>query len=622
MATGKSSELDRMVSAAVQLHQRGQLGEAEALYRQVLARQPRHADAGHYLGLIAYQRGYAEAAADMIAAAIRLAPKNAAAHANLALPLQKLGRAAEALASCDRALALDAAQPDALMNRGIALQSLGRHAEAVDTYAMLLQRRPDHAGALTNRGNSLQQLGRYGEALESDERLLVLQPESGSSLNRAGISLLHLGRPAEALDRFDQALRLSPADADLLCNRALAEQELRRYDAALATCDQVLAADPAHPQALTIRGNVLQKLNRFEEAIAAYDRAIDPRPALRWTNRALALLALNRLAEAREDLDRALAAEPGFAEAHWNLAAVRLLTGDFTGGWPEYEWRWRLGRLRHTVREFVQPLWSGQDVAGRTVFVHAEQGFGDTLQFCRYVSLLAQRGARVLLEVQPPLKRLLQGLDGAAEVFGCGEPVPPFDLHVPLLSLPLAFGTTLDSIPSSPAYLSADAERVARWRDRLPASAGLRVGLAWAGRDTHNNDRNRSLPLGALLQLPVPGVTWVSLQKELRDGDQALLAARPDVLQAGAELADFADTAALLSCLDVVITVDTAVAHLAGALGRPVWLLLPFAPEWRWLMEREDSPWYPTARLYRQLRPGDWDDVLRRVADSLRQRLR
>ena len=293
--------------------------------------------------------------------------------------------------------------------------------------------------------------------------------------------------------------------------------------------------------------------------------------------------------------------DPDLAEAHWNLALALLATGDFERGWQEHEWRWRANVIG-PEQSFRQPLWLGaEDLTGKTILLHNEQGLGDALQFVRYAPQVRQRGARVVLRVQRPLLSLMAGLAGADHVIAEGDALPEFDYHCPLLSLPLAFGTHLQNIPAGIPYLHPAADRLAKWQSILGERTAPRIGLAWSGNPAHKNDRNRSIALKQLLPLlSVPGVRFVSLQRDLREDDAAVLGNLPALVSIGAQLDDFADTAAAISLLDLVITVDTAVAHLAGALGKPVWVLLPFAPDWRWLLKREDSPWYPTARLFRQ----------------------
>jgi hypothetical protein len=416
-----------------------------------------------------------------------------------------------------------------------------------------------------------------------------------------------------------------------------------------------LAADPDHAEALHSRGNALYRLKRLDAAIADYDRVLALRPGNVdvLNNRGGALAELGRLDEAYESYDRASAVDPGVPEilinkghicadrhqfdaalscyaaaaalptlrpeAAFCASLVRLRLGQFAQGWRDYEWRWQQASWAPQRRDFVAPLWLGQEpLAGRTILLHAEQGFGDTLQFVRYAGLVAALGATVLLEVQAPLKSLLSGTAGVAHIFARCERLPRFDLHCPLMSLPLAFGTVLDTIPADVPYVLAPADRVAQWRARLGEPRSLRVGVVWAGSAVHKNDHNRSIALERFRSLlSAPGITFVSLQRELGAAEAARLNGHANVIALGGELRDFADTAAVASLLDVVVSADTAMVHLAGALGRPVWALLPFSPDFRWLLDRQDSPWYPTARLFRQPRFGDWESVLARVRDEL-----
>lgn len=352
---------------------------------------------------------------------------------------------------------------------------------------------------------------------------------------------------------------------------------------------RALALQPQHVGALTNLGRAFQKQAQPQEAIVCFERA--------------------------------LALKPDLPEAHWGLATQRLLLGDFARGWEEYEHRWALPENQGLRREFAAPRWDGDDIAGRTILLHVEQGIGDTLQFVRYAPLLARRGARVIVLCQPPLKRLLMEMDDIS-VVADGEPLPGFDLHLPLMSLPRLFGTTLATIPADVPYLRTDPVDVRAWNGRLGGKDQFKIGLVWAGNRRHLNDRNRSCTLEALAPLAaVPGIRLYNLQKgeaatEIRNAPTNM-----DFVDLNGELVDFADTAAVITCLDLVITVDTAVAHLAGALARPAWLLLPFAPDWRWMLAREDSPWYPSLRLFRQNQAGDWGGVLTAVINALRQRM-
>ena len=394
-----------------------------------------------------------------------------------------------------------------------------------------------------------------------------------------------------------------------------------RWEECLRHATDALALDPRHVEVLCNRGAALRMLGRPEEALADYDRALAlaPGKAEILNNRGVALAALNRHAEAIACYDAALAAAPDYARAGFNRGVSRMLTGDFAGGWADHEYRWRGGDRPIEPPASRKPPWNGrEDIRGKTVLLGAEQGLGDLLMFSRYARLLRERGARVVLEAHPPLAALLQGMDGVDQVIALGEALPPHDYHVPIMSLPLAFGTRMETIPRDVPYVSAAPGHVARWRAKLGSARRPLVGLAWSGSATLRNDRSRSIPLARLDALREANAAFVALQKDIRDADRPHLAGARPILHFESELADFRDTAALASLMDVVVSVDTSLAHLAGAMAKPTWILLPFSPDWRWLLGRDDSPWYPTARLFRQPRPGDWETPIRAVAEALR----
>jgi tetratricopeptide (TPR) repeat protein len=541
------------IRQAIELHRQGRLGEAERIYAAILAAAPARSDALHFLGLANYQQGRLPEALRLMAAALKADPGSADIHSNYGLALDANKQRQEALASFDKAIVLKPDHVQALSNRGLTLAALGRTQEALDSWRRALSADPDHAEALHSRGNALFGLKRHGEALADYDRFLAIRP----------------GNP------------------DVFNNRGSALSELGRLEEAIASYDRALALDPKVPEILINKGHVLADLHQFDAALACYGEAA--------------------------------ALEGRRAEAEFSRSLVQLRLGQFAAGWRAYEWRWKKASWAGRSRDFAAPLWLGQQsVAGRTILLHSEQGFGDTLQFARYGPLIERLGGTVVLEVQPPLKALVAGLSGASRVLARGESLPHFDLHCPLMSLPLAFGTALDDIPADVPYLDVPADRVAKWRVRLGERRCPRVGIAWAGSAVHENNGTRSLPLTRFAALlSATGVEFVSLQKDLDAADAAALPALSGVRALGEELADFADTAAVISQLDLVVSVDTSVVHLAGALGAPVWVLLPFSPDFRWLLARADSSWYPTARLFRQPRPGDWDSVLARVRDEL-----
>jgi tetratricopeptide (TPR) repeat protein len=551
-----SAAVQWLDAEALQHHQAGRLSEAERLYRQVLAINPRHADTLHRFGVVAFQTGRYHLAVNMISKAITINAKIASYHCNLGIALWKQGRGNKAAACYRDALNLDPALPEAYTNLGTILEEEGRPEEAIACHRRALDLKPDLPEALSNLGNLLQKQGGLDEAGKCHCSALSLKPDSPEAYYNLANVLMEQGRLDEATSHYRSALDLKPNFPAAHCNL----------------------------------GNVLVEQGRLDEAIACYRMA--------------------------------LSLEPDLPDGHINLALALLLRGDMAEGWKEHEWRWK---SRHRIkgrRDFAQPQWHGEAAAGRTLLIHAEQGFGDTLQFCRYATLAAARGLRVVLEVQKPLVELLRSLSGADSVMEIGGQLPPFDFHCPMLSMPLALGTTLATIPSAESYLHAEEAQVATWRIRLAAIAnpGLRIGLVWAG-NPHNHapalaatDRRRSMAPDRLAPLfNVPGLNFFSLQKDGPTAPKDF--PLTDYMN---EMADFADTAAFIANLDLVISVDTAVAHLGSALGKPVWILDRFDHCWRWLTDRRDSPWYPKLRLYRQPHPGDWDSVLAEVARDLR----
>jgi tetratricopeptide (TPR) repeat protein len=496
----------------------------------------------------------------------------------------------------------------------------GELAKAERLYAECLQHQANSFDAFYGLGQIHYRRGRLDSALACFQEALKCDLSRAEGFAGLGLVFLALRDFAHALNSFQQGLRLEPDNAELLNGEGVSLLELRRPREALACFERVLARCPQHADALGNRGNTLLRLNRVEEAVAAYDRLLElaPNNAPLLANRAAALRRLDRPEEALASARKALAIKPGFAQARFVEAVARLSLGDFATGWQAYEARWHVGWLASQRRDYGAPLWLGKEpLDGKTILLHAEQGLGDTIQFVRYVPLLAAQGASIVLEVQEPLVRLLSGMSGVAKIIARKEPLPPYDFHCPLLSLPLACATTLATIPADVPYLAPAHADLARWQARLPAQRPL-VGLAWSGERSHDNDLNRSLRLETLLPLfDSPGVGFVSLQHEVREEDRALLQSRSDIAQIGGEFTDFADSAAVIAALDAVIAVDTAVAHLAGAIGKPLFLLLPYAADFRWLRERGDSPWYPSAQLMRQPRFGDWDAVVGRLRQDL-----
>ena len=606
----------------IALHALKRYDEALASYDRAIAARPDFVEALTNRGNTLQELRRPDEALASFDRAVAVRPDHVEAYYNRANTLLALKRFDEALTSFDRALALRPNYGEALINRGITLHALARFADALASYDAAVALWPDGDAAFANRGMALHALKRFDEALASFDRALALRPDNAEALGSRGFTLHVLRRFDEALANYDGALALRPDNAELHSNRSVTLFELKRFAEARASGDRALALRPDDPEAHANRGNALSVLKRYDEALADYDRALALRPdyAEAHTNRGVTLHMLKRFDEALQCYARALAARPDFAEAHYNEGLSRLLTGDFDRGWKKHDWWREIAQFKHAERNFAQPRWTGAPaIAGKTVLLHAEQGFGDTIQFCRYAPRVAALGAHVILEVQEALRDLiLRSLGGAVQVMSKGDTLPPFDMHCPFLSLPLAFGTGLATIPSQTPYLHASAQAVANWSARLPPKTRPRIGLAWSGRPEHNNDQNRSIDLASFL-LPLEGIdaTLVSLQREVRAADAVVLKERSDVIHFGEELKNFSDTAALAANMDLVIAVDTSVAHLAGALAKPVWMLLPFVPDWRWLLDRDDTPWYPTVRLFRQDDSRHWDSAFARLRHVL-----
>jgi len=604
---------------AVALYREGRLAEAETICAALLRITPRDFDAWHLQGLIAFQAKDFQRAADVIGAALAITP-HPLAYNNRGAALLELKQPAQALECFDQALTLKPGFVNALNNRGNALRALWRYAEAVAAYDAALAQRPDYAEAWYNRGLALHEIKDYAEAIKSYRQALAFKPGYADAYNTCGLALKESGDLAAAVESYDKAITLNPALSEAWNNRGIALYDQQKYAEALESYDRAIALAPDTAKAWNNRAAALDYLRRYGEALESYDRAValDPSFADAWSNRGVTLTDVGRRAEALQSYEKAIAAHPEHADAHWNMSLCFLQLGDFKKGWAGHEWRWKVTSLSLEPRTFPQPLWLGEEPPrDKTILLHADQGFGDALQFARYAKLLHDRGARVLLEVRKALVSLMSGLDGVSQVIAYGEPLPKFDMHCPLGSLPRAFDSDAASIPFSGGYLRGSDERREKWRSILGPRTKPRVGLAWSGNRKHKNDHNRSIALADLAQALPEGFEYIALQKEVSGADQAGLRSGPAIRIFGAELEDFSDTAALCELMDVTVSVDTSVVHLAGALARPVWVLLPFNPDWRWLLERTDSPWYDTARLYRQERAGDWQGVLEKVRADL-----
>jgi tetratricopeptide (TPR) repeat protein len=645
--------ISEALNAAVKFHQGGNLVEAERLYRQILQTDPRHADAWHLSGLVAYQRGDLPAALDSIRRATQLDPLQASYHNHLGEVYRAMRCWPQAEACCRQAVELKEELAIAHNTLGAVLADQGKFADAIASYRQAVKHDPGYAQAHSNLGAALQSLSRLDEAVACYRRSIACDPSYAVAWNQLGTALVKQGNFDEAVTHYRQALRLDPRLAAAENNLGALFQSQSKWDEAAACYQRALAieagcaeahfnlgmvfhnqghaaravesyqnairANPQHAGAYNNLGAIFKRQGKLSEAVECYERALEFKPnfAEALNNLGNVFQLQSRNAEAMVCYEQTLRIDPDHAQAHYNRSRMLLAAGDFSAGWREYEWRLKCSDLEKQA--FAEPRWQGEPLEGRTLLVHAEQGLGDALQFIRYVPLVTHFGGKVIVEVPNALFPLLEQ-STIPGLVARGTPLEAFDVQVPMMSLPLICGTLLETIPSCVPYLAADPQWVEFWRGALGAKAGLRVGIAWQGRPTYAGDRFRSIPLAQFAPLAQRGVELISLQKG--PGSQQLTAGVApfpvrELNDLDEEHGPFIDTAAVMKNLDLVITSDTAIAHLAGALGVSVWVALPLSPDWRWLYQREDSPWYPTMRLFRQLSHGDWPSVFQRMAEAL-----
>ena len=584
LPTSTKPNISTVFQQALALHQQGRVMEAKLHYELVLQRMPTHFDALHLLGVVALHSRDFERGIELIRKAIKLNPKFPDAHYNLGNGLMELQRPEDALASHNRAIAL----------------------------------RPTYSEAHNSRGFALRQLDRFEEALASYDRAIACKPGYREAHNnRAGV-LRSLKRYEEALTACDTAISLGPKNAEAHYSRGVVLQDLKRSIEALACYDIAIALKPDYAEAHNKRGHVLSELKRLEEAVVSYDKAISLKPnnADQHYNRAGALKDLGQNEGALSDYRAAISLEPDKPQFHWDQGLCLLQMGRYEAGWQLYEWGKKINFRSNRV--FPKPLWTGnEDISNKVLFIHWEQGLGDTIQFCRYGKILNAMGVNVVMSVQQPLYGLLQQLAPDIRIINQDEVPSTFDYHCPLLSLPLAVGTVLENIPSQRIYIVSDPAAAKKWSVRLPAKDRPRIGVVWGGNPNYKNDHNRSVELQHIIPLFSFDAHWISLQKDIKESDQRNIANLSQVYDYSDQIEDFSDTAAIIEHLDLVITVDTSVAHLAGAMGKPAWILLPYNSDWRWLLNRTDSPWYPSVRLFRHDDTRSWSSVIARVRAAL-----
>lgn len=613
--------VSQKLEQAVQQHRMGRLEQAEEIYRKVLRKESRHPDALHLYGLLLHQRGRHREAAQHIERAIGIRPDIADFHNSCGEAWRALKEYDRARRCYERALQLNPRLAQAHNNLGSLLADEGSLDTALERYQQALALQPRYAQAQFNLGNTLYRLGHMPQAIEALRAATGLDPRFLPAWQALGNACRDSGALEEALSCYECGLTLDPRNASLVNNRGVVLTRLGRYDAAAEVLRRLVHEHPQLAEGQCNLGVALHELERLDEAVACYRHAIELKPDYfaAHNNLARALRDQGHVTESIREYEEVLARDAQNADAHFGLAFSCLLAGDYPRGWREYEWRWQASNAGARPPEFERPPWEGQPPAGRTLLVYTEQGAGDAIQFARFIPRLAALGAQVIVQCPSALKDLLATVEGVSAVVGQDETLPSFDYHVAIMSLPYRLGVDLEAVATAVPYLAAPPGTSVA----LPWQAGedvLKVGVVWTGSALHVNNRKRSLPPHWLARWAMPGVRLVSLQLPQGLTPDYLPPDDLALVDVGTGLTSYAATAAVVQQLDLVITVDTSVAHLAGALGRPVWLLLAHAPDWRWLLGRDDSSWYPSMRLFRQPAAGDWESVVERVRAALAER--
>ena len=568
-------------------HQAGQLTSAQHIYEAVLKVMPHEENALHFLGVIYHQNQAHDTALSYINQALSINPQLADAYNNRGNVFKAMGQPEQALSDYNTAIQLKPQDTTFYNNRGIIYDALGKLDEALADYAKTIELSPNYADAYSNRGLVFEKLKQFDKAIADYDRALALNPNLFQALYNRGIALKNADRLPEAVSSYRRALALQPHFANAHNNLGNALSALQQFDEALSAFNQAIALDDSLSNAYHNRATLRLYRHEFQHALADYQQAIT--------------------------------LKADYADAHLGRSILLLLQGEFELGWRDYEWRFSCPHFPTPKRYYPNaPLWLGETpLRGKTILLHSEQGLGDTLQFCRYANVLAAQGAKVILETHPPLLDIMRSMPAIQQVIAMGDALPAFDVHCPLMSLSLACQTfSEESIPRYPNYLIAHPSQVARWQTLIVPSSLPKIGLVWRGGSLHKGDKQRSFSLKRLLEVLPRQAQYLSLQQTVSQEERDLMQSF-GVQHVDNSLNSFDDTAGLCAHLDLIISVDTAVAHLAGALGKPVWLLLPFNPDWRWLLARADSPWYPSMRLFRQSRLNDWQGVLESVRDSL-----
>ncbi len=611
-----ASKIQKLLARAVNAHKAGRLDEAKQLYLDILAIDVRHAKSLYGLGLIAQQAGNLDIASRMMQRAIAADAKDPASHRGLGGILRGMGLEDQALVEYETALEFEPNDEESHFNLADILRAKGSLEEAEKHFQRAIELRPNCSETHEKLSVVLRRQGRLDEARGSYEQALLHDPNNVVALQNLGNLLVNGGELDKAIAYFERALALKPDMAEAHNGMGAALHELGKLDEAEDSYSKALSYQPNYADAYCNLGNLQRKRGRAAEAIEHYERALALNPDLSeaHSNLGMALVGERRLEDARKHYDRAVALEPGLGNARWNRSLLDLLEAKFESGWQDYDVR--RFRKQTAPRGFAQPIWRGEPLHGERILLHGEQGFGDAIQFMRYAPLVQAAGGTVILDVKPSLARLARQQAGVAEFVATGDPLPAFEWQSPLMSLPLAFKTDLATIPNQVPYLSAPEDARQQAMDFAWPEHGKRVGLVWSGNPEYTEDRRRSMPLSEFSELlAMQGLHFYSLQ--FGPAARQISEIETPVIDLTPTIKDFADTAALIEQLDLVISVDTAVAHLAGALAKPIWTLLPFAPDWRWMLDRDDSPWYPSMRLFRQPERDDWTSVIDQVRNEI-----
>ena len=615
-------QLNEMLIKGHSLQQQGYLEEAKSIYQHILNFQPQNFDALQLAGSAALITNQYEQALSYLLRAVNIQPNQGLVHYNLGIAFQELNKFESAIVSYDKAISLSPKFASAYSNRGNALLSIKQFDMAIASYDKAITLDPNYFIAYMNRGNALRSKKKYQEAISSYEKAINLNPHYAEVYSNKANLLQELKQFDAAIANYDQAIQLNPNYFEAFSNRGNALRKAKFYEAAMASHNEAIRLNPLYAEAYSNRGNVYLHLKQLDKAFADFEQAISLKPQFTQAhiNLGIAFERLEQFDAAIGCWDKAISIDSECADAYFNKSLLKILLGEYEEGWACYEWRWKA--LEDSSRKFEQPLWLGNEsIEDKTILIHAEQGLGDSIQFCRYIAMIeALNPQEIILGVPETLLPLLSTLKNKVTLIDRSESIPEFDLHCPMMSLPHAFKTSVTTIPAETPYLYANEDKAKVWQDKLGNKTNPRVGIVWSGSTAHDNDHNRSLLLKQIAPILALPFEFHCLQKEIRSVDLETLMGLQEhhgLRQHQASLVDFSDTAALLENMDLVITVDTAVAHLAGAMGKKVFVLLAYAPDYRWMLNRHDSPWYPTATLFRQPKLDDWDDVVNQVKLAL-----